>query len=503
MSAGADTLVPRGLTELAGADVGGEALLCSDDFFAGMENLLKSGRGQWYEGEYTEQGKRMDGWESRRRRTPGHDWCILRLGIVGEVLAVDIQTDHFTGNYPPFASVEACHAPGASAEALRDEVSWTRIVPEVVLRGGSTNFAVAAERGTWTHLRLNIYPAGGVARLRVYGHPQRGADTGRMDLACSVNGGRVLWASDMYFADMANLIRPEPATDMGQGWETRRSRPPGEDALVLALGRPGRVEEVVVDTAFFKGNYPEKAQLEALYWPEAPPHALLRNPHWTPIVPWTRLGPHEQRTLPVSRLGTWTHLRLRISPDGGISRLRVLGVPDDAAPEAGDPLLQRLNSADEAEAAELFATCCGAARWVAGMVAARPFRSRAELFGVAEQVWWHLDEADWREAFTHHPEIGADVAKLRERFTGTAHLSETEQAGVAGASEATLQALAKGNRLYKSRFGFIFIVCASGKTAFEMLSLLEERIDNDPAAELRIAAGEQAKITALRLDGLT
>ncbi len=503
MSNTGDGTAIRGLTELAAAAVGGEALLCSDDFFAGMDLMLGAGRGQWFEGEYTVQGKRMDGWESRRRRTPGHDWCIVKLGIVGEVRLVDIQTDHFTGNYPPFASVDACFAPGASAESLRDEVSWTRIVPEVVLRGGSSNVAVAVESGTWTHLRLNIYPAGGVARLRVHGVPAPREDTVRMDLACSVNGGQVLWASDMYFADMANLIRPEPATDMGQGWETRRSRPPGEDALILKLGQPGLVEEIVFDTAFFKGNFPDTAQIEALYWPEAPPHALLRSTRWQTIVPWVRLGPHEQKSVAVSQLGTWTHLRLRISPDGGISRLRVLGTPDAASPGAGDPLLQLLNQAAEADAGELFATCCGARRWVAGMVAARPFRSRTELHGVAEDLWWHLDEADWREAFTHHPQIGADVEQLRKKFAGTAHLSAGEQAGVTGASEETLQALAKGNAVYLERFGFIFIVCASGKSAFEMLLLLEARVDNEQDAELRNAAGEQAKITALRLDGLS
>ena len=163
----------------------------------------------------------------------------------------------------------------------------------------------------------------------------------------------------------------------------------------------------------------------------------------------------------MATLGTWTHLRLRISPDGGISRLRVMGTPDGAAPGAHDPLLQRLNEADEVEAIALFTTCCGARRWAAGMEAARPFRSRTELHGVAEDLWWHLDEGDWREAFTHHPQIGADVEQLRKKFAGTGHLSASEQAGVAGASEETLQALAKGNQLYLDTYGFIFIVCAS------------------------------------------
>jgi 2-oxo-4-hydroxy-4-carboxy-5-ureidoimidazoline decarboxylase len=157
-----------------------------------------------------------------------------------------------------------------------------------------------------------------------------------------------------------------------------------------------------------------------------------------------------------------------------------------------------INSWSEPEARAAFLRCCGATRWAARMAARRPFAGEAELFAAAGQVWRSLTRADWLEAFAAHPKIG-DLEALRRKFAATASWSAGEQAGVAGASETTLQALAEGNRRYEARFGHIFIVCATGKTAAEMLALLDQRLGNEPEEELRIAAGEQEKITQLRL----
>ncbi|MEE2829560.1 MAG: allantoicase [Myxococcota bacterium] len=491
-----------GSIDLAAAALGGEALLCSDDFFASMDNLLKEGRGVFLPEEYTERGKWMDGWESRRKRVPGHDWCIVRLGVPGRIVGVDIDTNHFLGNHPPFASLDACHAPGASAEELRDSVQWTPLLGQLALQRGSQNLASVASGECWTHVRLNIFPAGGVARLRVFGEPRPAPSEGRVDLASLLQGGRALACSDMFFSPMNNLLLPGRAENMGGGWETRRSRPPGRDWVILRLGSPGDLEEIEIDTAYFRGNYPDRCAVDALYWPDAPPHSLTRSADWTEIVPSTKLRADEQRLLPVRVPGPWTHLRLRIEPDGGVSRLRAWGRPSSRSPAEDSGLLTSLNALEAAEATEAFARCCGARRWVEAMVAQRPFRSESQLFGLAESLWWGLADADWKEAFTHHPRIGADVEALREKFAGTAEWSEGEQAGVHQASDETLRALAQGNTDYEARYGWIFIVCASGRTAEEMLALLTERMDNEPDAELRIAAGEQVKITRLRLQKL-
>ena len=486
-----------GAIDLASAALGGRALLCSDDFFAGMENLVRPEPAVFDPNAYTDRGKLMDGWESRRKRVPGHDWCIVKLGVAGHVRAVDIDTAFFLGNHPPFASVDAIYAPDATPEALRDTLTWTEIVPTVPLRRGAQNLAAATRDGVWTHLRLHISPDGGVARLRAYGEPATVAADGPTDLACATSGGRAVACSDAFFASMDNLLLPGRAPHMGHGWETRRSRPPGEDWIVVQL-RAGRIDRIEVDTHHFKGNFPDRCAIEAIHWPGAPPDALVRSPDWVTIVPKTKLRADSVHTVLPTDAGPWTHLRLRIYPDGGVSRLRVFGTADDAA--RPDALVTRVN--EDADLAATLARVCGAPRWVRGMLAAAPFTSRAQLLGEADRLWWRLGDGDWKEAFTHHPRIGADLATLRAKYAATADWSAGEQAGIAAATEDVLVALAEGNRAYEARFGWIFLVCATGKSAAEMLGLLRERLDNTPENELRVAAGEQAKITRLRIEKL-
>jgi 2-oxo-4-hydroxy-4-carboxy-5-ureidoimidazoline decarboxylase len=163
--------------------------------------------------------------------------------------------------------------------------------------------------------------------------------------------------------------------------------------------------------------------------------------------------------------------------------------------------IQTLNALEEHEARQAFERCCGARAWVEAMLAARPFADRGALLEASDGASAALSRIDWLEAFSHHPRIG-DVASLRERFVATAAWAGDEQQGASGTSEATLQALARGNRAYEERFGYIFIVCATGKSADEMLSILESRLPNDPDRELRVAAAEQARITRLRIDKL-
>jgi 2-oxo-4-hydroxy-4-carboxy-5-ureidoimidazoline decarboxylase len=159
---------------------------------------------------------------------------------------------------------------------------------------------------------------------------------------------------------------------------------------------------------------------------------------------------------------------------------------------------RRLDLATPGDAHELLRTCCGSAHWIRRMVARRPFHNRQGLLKAAREEWFALTPSDWQEAFAHHPKIG-DRDALRHRFAGTRHLSEKEQAGVTMASDEVLDALADGNEMYETKFGYIFIVCATGRRADEMLAILQERLKNDSSAEIRIAAEEQAKITELRL----
>ncbi len=319
------------LADLAAARLGGRALFANDEFFAPKENLLKPGRGVFIPDRFTTRGKWMDGWETRRRRTPGHDWCVVRLGMPGTIRGVDIDTNHFIGNFPEKASLDGCHRPGrVELRALLSGVTrWTEILPAQVLRGGSQNLHPIQSDRVWTHVRLNIYPDGGVARLRVHGEVRVDVDAlarrrAVIDLASILNGGLVLAASDMHFGSKDNLILPGRSANMGDGWETRRRRGPGHDWLILRLGAPGLVERIEVDTNHFKGNYPESCSLEGVSAPGAGLPELEAAP-WRELLPRTKLGAHRRHFLPPAEKGPFTHVRFRIFPDGGVSRLRLHG----------------------------------------------------------------------------------------------------------------------------------------------------------------------------------
>lgn len=314
-----------GLIDLASERIGGKALSASDEFFAEKENLLKPGRGVFLDDKYTDRGKWMDGWETRRKRVPGHDWCIIRLGLPGVIRGVDIDTNHFLGNNPAFASLEAAES---------ENGPWTEILSRSPLNPGAQNlFAVASGR-SWSHVRLNIYPDGGVARFRVYGEVTPDWSAVKpgdvLDLAALQFGGRAVACSDMFFSSMNNLLYPGRSANMGDGWETRRRRGPGHDWVIIQLGRPGVLKNVEVDTNHFKGNYPDTCSLEGCH-AGAEPVDVLTWPRfeWTELMPRQKLQAHTQHYFEkeLRPHGPVTHVRLSIYPDGGVSRLRLFGVP--------------------------------------------------------------------------------------------------------------------------------------------------------------------------------
>jgi allantoicase len=284
-------------------------------------------------GKYTTRGKWMDGWESRRRRTPGHDWCVVKLGMRGRVRGLNVNTAFFTGNYPSHCSIDALDTGGAVSTALaaRDGEPWTSTLAKTPLRGDADNFIAIDDDRAWTHLRLNIFPDGGVARLRTYGDVavdwDRVAPKGRVvDLAAIEHGGLVLGVSDMHYGAKENVIMPGRAPNMGDGWETRRRRGPGHDWLILRLGAPGQVRKIEIDTNHFKGNYPDSASVEGCLAPAAG-LAELDAVRWTEVLPMTKLRAHHRHflTKELRDAGAVSHLRLNIFPDGGISRFRVHG----------------------------------------------------------------------------------------------------------------------------------------------------------------------------------
>lgn len=322
------------LIDLASERLGGAVLYANDDFFAPKENLLKQAAPVFIEGKYTDRGKWMDGWESRRRRTPGFDWCIIRLGLPGIIRGVVVDTSFFRGNYPEQCSLEACAVDGyPDVEQLTSAaVQWTEILPVSQLQGDSQNpFAIeSGER--CTHLRFKIFPDGGVARLRVYGEvvPDWNAlvRRGEIDLAAVENGARVLACSDMFFGHRHNLIMPGRAADMSDGWETKRRRGPGYDWSVIKLATTGDIRRIEVDTSHFKGNYPDSCSIEACdAGDKTVDESQLESLTWQEILPNTKLQAHTRHFYEeeIKRTGAVTHVRFNIYPDGGVSRLRIYG----------------------------------------------------------------------------------------------------------------------------------------------------------------------------------
>jgi allantoicase len=320
------------LIDLASERLGGAAVAANDEFFAGKENLVKPGRPVFREGEYTDRGKWMDGWETRRRRTPGHDWCVVRLGLPGIVHGVVVDTSHFKGNCPDACSLEACDAPGDPAPAALEAARWREILPRSALRGDAENPFEIRGAAPATHVRLNIYPDGGVARLRVHGivtpDLERLRREDEIDLAAVENGGLVVAANDMFFGNRQNLILPGPSRGMHDGWETRRRRGPGHDWALVQLAGRGVIGRVEVDTSHFKGNAPESCSVEGLDAPGADASALsAASAAWKEILPRTPLSPDRSHIFEreIRDAGPATHARLDIYPDGGVARLRLFG----------------------------------------------------------------------------------------------------------------------------------------------------------------------------------
>lgn len=324
------------LIDLANEKVGGAVLFANDDFFAEKENLIKASVPVFITDKYTENGKWMDGWESRRKRVPGYDYCIVKLGLPGEVHGVNVDTAYFTGNYPEYASIDACEMPKDATLEQLQKAQWKEILIKSALQGGTQNYFPVSSRDRITHLRLNIFPDGGVARLRVHGIVKPGAEkmTGTIDLAAAENGATVITANDMYFGPKDNLILPGRAKHMGEGWETRRKRGPGSDWIIIKLCGKGKVSKIEVDTNHFKGNFPDRCSIEGTYLPDENMLACdfrdRKDINWSEILPQTKLQAHTQHYFEKELSSTaaakeYNYIRLNIYPDGGISRLRVHG----------------------------------------------------------------------------------------------------------------------------------------------------------------------------------
>jgi allantoicase len=462
--------------------MGGSVLLANDETFAEKENLITAAAPTFTPHTMGPRGQVYDGWETRRRRSPGEDWVILRLGVPGLVHRVVVDTAFFTGNFPTSCEVHACWLDGwPAAEDVRT-ADWIPLTGRQELAGHTANVLTVEAPTLATHLRLTIHPDGGVARLRAWGEvvadPRRWAGLS-VDLAASEHGGVVLDCSDRFYSPPQNAIAPGNAARMDHGWETKRRRDGGNDWILLRPAAPGRVKQVVVDTTHFVGNAPGEVALSA----------VDPDGHWRTLLPRTALTPDTRHWFtPDAGLDSDLivhQVRLDLIPDGGLARIRLWGDPTAAGAET--VALRWWNLLPIQAAAAMVASCCASPDWAAALAAGRPYTAFDALVSASDALLHGLADDQLAAALAGHPRIG-------ERTDSAA--SRREQAGV---GDDLRDALAEGNRAYEQRFGHVYLVRAAGRSGPELLALLQERLRHTPEQEQPIVRRELAEITALRL----
>ena len=481
------------LPDLASTVMGGAVISASDEFFASKDNLINADPPQSRPGEYTERGKWMDGWETRRRRDDGHDWCVIQLGARGVLRGAAVDTSYFEGNYPDGFSLDVCFSDG---DGDVGDWEWHEVIPRTPLEGNKVVDFEMQPTTLASHARLNIFPDGGVARLRLYGHAipdwHTVARERFVDLAAARNGGVVLDCSDRFFSTPSHLVLPGPSRGMWDGWETRRRRGPGHDWVLVKLAAAGIPSRVVVDTSHFHGNAPGWCWLEGL------DARAGDDPPWRELVSERPLLANHANEFEVSPGdGAVTHVRLNIKPDGGVARLHVMGEVEREELQA--KTLQRFNLLPTSRAEAEMLAVCGSREWADEVAAGRPYGAFEEMTAMAQSAWESLGEDAWLQAFSAHPRIGerSDVGSGR-----SGAWSDEEQASASRPPAAVARRLRSAQRLYEQRLGRTYLVAAYGKSSEDILADVEARLANEPDLELRVTAEQQSIITIRRLHDL-
>ncbi|GAA5016268.1 allantoicase [Kitasatospora paranensis] len=375
------------LVNLASRLLGAGIVGTNEDTFADAENLLVAKPAEFRPHTFGHKGQIMDGWESRRRRgvsadqphptDDDHDWVLVRLGAAGVIRGVVVDTAHFTGNYPESAAVQGASIPGHPSPAEVAAADWTDLVPRTALKGDTAHAFPVTDGTRFTHVRLAIWPDGGVARLRVHGEvlpDPRELDGLTFDLAAQEFGGVAEAASDRYFSSPHNLNAPGRATVMGEGWETRRRRDKANDWVQIALAGGGEVLAAEVDTSHFVANAPGWADLVG-YDASAGGDPAADAEGWFDLLPRTRLQPDTRHRFRLDAGRPVTHVRINVYPDGGLARLRLTGRLTEAGRAA--LALRWFDALPAAQAAAALAEAGLTAAEATALTAARPLADAA------------------------------------------------------------------------------------------------------------------------------
>ena len=321
----------QNLTNLASPKIGTKIIEVSDDFFGEASRMLDDKEPVFIEDKYDEHGKWMDGWESKRRRDGGNGWAIIELGSPGIITEIDIDTSFFTGNFPPFASIEGLY----SDQKPSKDSDWIEILTKTSLKGDSDNKFKIESKTKVNYIKLQIFPDGGVARLRLFGEVKLNWDNydnknDLIELSSLKLGGSIVAYNNAHYGDVSALLSDGRGKTMGDGWETRRRREPGNDWIIIKLATKGLIKKIEIDTAHFKGNYPDEASVQVSNFDENKglEETINDSQNWKYILNKSKLQAdniHNYEVDDKSNEGI-THVRLNIYPDGGVSRLRIFGL---------------------------------------------------------------------------------------------------------------------------------------------------------------------------------
>ncbi len=318
----------NGLIDLAQSRLGSKIVYKTDEFFAPANRIINPWPPVFKEGVFDKNGKWMDGWETRRKRSTGHDYLVLKFGKPGTISKIDVDTSYFNGNQPSKISIDACY----TKKNIPDRNDWMSILGKKTTKPNSHHFFKINKRLVFTHIRLNIFPDGGVARLRVYGtmRLQEKLKKSKINLMSLLNGAVPIACNNEHFGRAENVLAPGKGINMGDGWETRRSRGKNFDWLILKCASPGIIEKLQIDTHHFKGNYPDKCSVQASYIKikSSQKNIVKKSNSWKFLLKNTKLKAHKEHNFKITKNNrrVVNYIRINIFPDGGISRLRAFGV---------------------------------------------------------------------------------------------------------------------------------------------------------------------------------
>ena len=318
----------NGLIDLAQPRLGSKVIFKTDDFFGSANRIIDSSSPVFKEGLFDKNGKWMDGWESRRKRTPGHDYLIIKLGKPGSISKVNVDTSHFNGNQPLMISIDACNSKSNNIKSFK----WKNLVSKKKTKANSHHIFKTSSKSVFTHIKLNIFPDGGVARLRLYGSISKennyfGKKT--INLASLLDGASVIACNNEHFGKAENILAPGKAKNMGDGWETRRRRDKGFDWLILNSIDGEMIDKIEISTHHFKGNFPSHCSLQAAYIPikKSSSSIVSSSNNWKTLMNKTTLKANKTHTFKntLMKKNKINFIKINIFPDGGISRFRIFG----------------------------------------------------------------------------------------------------------------------------------------------------------------------------------